>query len=104
MIGNKTRCIFSQRVPDNAVIDHSFPGLQFPNTNDSFRQHRNPPSLFMDVVALVLSELRISEWSRLNDRTQVSDQPRPISIYSFRRSQTWRMLPLPDFEANSLGR
>jgi len=41
-------------VASNAVIGHGFPDLQFPNTNDFFRQHRNPLSLFMDVVALVL--------------------------------------------------
>jgi hypothetical protein len=45
---------FSQWVTDNAVIDHRFPDLQFPNSNDFLRQHRNPPSLFMDVVASVL--------------------------------------------------
>src|SRR2546423_11674201 len=43
MKGNETNCLFSQRVADNAVVDHGFPDLQFPNAND-----------FMDFVALVL--------------------------------------------------
>src|SRR6266481_6485874 len=40
MIGNETRCLFSQRIADNPVVDHSFPASQLPNTNNLFRQHR----------------------------------------------------------------
>src|SRR4029077_19968989 len=37
MIDKETRCLFSQRIADNLVVDHSFPALQLPNTNNLFR-------------------------------------------------------------------
>src|SRR4030095_6350465 len=76
MIGNKTKCSLSQRVTNNIVVDDGFPELQFPNTNDFFRQHRNP-LLIHKSRALNVSPWRISPVSspRLNQRTLCSDEP-----------------------------
>jgi hypothetical protein len=58
MIRNETKCVFSERVADNLVVDDGFPDLQFPNTNNFFRQHLNSPSLLMNVISFCVEEYR----------------------------------------------
>src|SRR5262245_35343935 len=40
MIGNETGCLFSQGIADNSLVDHRFPPLQFPHTENLFGEHR----------------------------------------------------------------